>query len=181
MIEERHQLIKQHQETALKALDKVTQTTPSSQYRVGEWVWLEAKYLALPYTSAKLALKQHGPFQITKEVSPVAYQLALPRAWMIHDVFHSSLLTCYKETYESGAQFQHPPLELVGNEEEYKVEQIINHHHFGKCCQLQYLIRWKGYSATDDTWEPADQVHANDLVKKYHTKYMREGEGHKSQ
>ena len=180
-IEERHQLINQHREAALKALDKVAQTMPSSQYRVGEWVWLEAKYLALPYASVKLALKQHSPFQIMKEVSLVAYQLALPRAWVIHNVFHSSLLTHYKETHESGAQFQHPPLELVGNEEEYEVAQIINHHHFGKCHQLQYLIHWKGYSAADDTWEPADQVHANDLVKKYHMKYAKEGEGHKSQ
>ena len=126
-IEERHQLIKQHREAALKALDKVAQTMPVSQYRVGEWVWLEAKYLALPYASAKLAPKCHSPFQIMKEVSPVAYQLALPRAWMIHNVFHSSLLTSYKETPEHGAQFQHPPPELIGNEEEYKVEQIINH------------------------------------------------------
>ena len=180
-VEERHQLIKQHREAALEALDKVAQMTPSSQYRVGEWVWLEAKYLALPYASTKLALKRHGPFQITKEVSPVAYQLALPRAWTIHNVFHSSLLTCYKETHESGAQFQHPPPELVGNEEEYKIAQIINHRHFGKHHQLQYLICWKGYSAADNTWEPADQVHTDDLVKKYHTKYTKEGEGHKSQ
>ena len=111
----------------------------------------------------------------------MAYQLALPRAWTIHNVFHSSLLTHYKETHESGAQFQCPPPELVGNEEEYEVEQIINHCHFGKCRQLQYLIHWKGYSAADDTWEPADQVHADDLVKKYHMKYAIEGEGHKSQ
>ena len=116
-----------------------------------------------------------------KEVSPVAYQLTLPRAWTIHNVFHSSLLTHYKETHESGAQFQCPPPELVGNEEEYKVAQIINHRHFGKCRQLQYLICWKGYSAADNTWEPADQVHTDDLVRKYHTKYAKEGEGHKSQ
>ena len=126
-IEERHQLIKQHREAALDALDKATQMMPVSQYRVGEWVWLKAKYLTLPYTSAKLALKHHGPFQITKEVSLMAYQLALPRAWMIHNVFHSLLLTPYKETPEHRAQFQRPPPELIGNEEEYEVEQIINH------------------------------------------------------
>ena len=180
-VEERHQIIKEHREAALHALDKAAQSTPASQYKVGEWVWLKAKYLALPYASVKLAPKCHRPFQIMKEISPVAYQLALPRAWTIHNVFHSSLLTHYKETRESGAQFQHPPPELVGNEEEYEVEQIINHRHFGRCCQLQYLIHWKGYSATDDTWEPADQVHADDLVKKYHTKYAKEGEGHKNQ
>ena len=179
-VEVRHQLIKEHREVALHALNKTAQATPTSQYKVEEWVWLEAKYLALPYASTKLAPRHHGLFQITKEISPVAYQLTLPRAWMIHNVFHSSLLTHYKETCESGAQFQHPPPELIGNKEEYEVEQIINHHYYGKCCQLQYLICWKGYSAADDTWEPADQVHADELVRSYHGKYAKEEERNKS-
>ena len=114
-VEERHQLIKKHREAALNALNKTAQVTLTSQYKVGEWVWLKAKYLTLPYTSTKLAPKHHGPFWIMKEISPVAYQLTLPRAWTIHNVFHSSLLTHYKETRESGAQFQCPPPELIGN------------------------------------------------------------------
>ena len=75
-----------------------------------------------------------------REFSPVAYQLKLPRAWTIHNIFHSSLLMPYKETKEHGTQFQHPPPKLIDNEEEYKVEQIINHRHHGKQHQLQYLI-----------------------------------------
>ena len=173
-VEERHRLIKEHREAALHALNEIVQTAPMSQHKVGEWVWLEAKYLALPYASAKLAPTHHGPFQITKEISPVAYQLALPRAWMIHNVFHSSLLTPYKETHEHGAQFQCPPPEFIDNEEEYEVEQIINHQYYGKHRQLQYLICWKGYSAADNTWEPTDQVHTDALVKSYHTKYAKE-------
>ena len=172
-VEARHRLIKQHREAALQALNKVAQTTLVSQHKVEDWVWLKTKHLALPYASAKLAPKHHGPFQITKEISPVAYQLTLPRAWTIHDIFHSSLLTPYRETLKHGAQFQCPPPELIGNKEEYEVEQIINHRHHGKHCQLQCLIHWKGYSAADDTWEPADQVHADELVKSYHTKYVK--------
>ena len=173
-IEERHQLIKEHREVALHMLNETAKATPASQYKVGEWVWLKAKYLALPYASAKLAPKCHGPFKIMREISPVACQLALLRAWMIHNVFHSSLLTSYKEACEHGTQFQCPPLELIGNEEEYEVEQIINHQHYGKCHQLQYLICWKGYSAADDTWEPTDQVHTDELVRSYHTRYTKE-------
>ena len=129
MIEVRHQLIKQHREVALHTLNKAAQTIPESQHNIGDWVWLEAKHLALPYASAKLAPRHHGPFQITREISPVAYQLTLPRAWTIHNIFHSSLLTPYKETHKHRAQFQCPPSELIGNEEEYEVEQIINHRY----------------------------------------------------
>ena len=72
-MELRHQLIKQHRDAALQALNNITQTISESQYSVGDWVWLEAKHLALQYASAKLAPKHHGPFKITKEISPVAY------------------------------------------------------------------------------------------------------------
>src|SRR5580692_4691952 len=172
--ENRQRLIKEHQTAAVQALNQVAGTKPSNQYKVGDQVWLEAKHLTLPYASAKLAPKRHGPFQIVKEISPVAYQLELPKAWTIHNVFHSSILTPYKETDEHGDNYQRPPPEMIDNAEEYEVELIINHRHHGKRRQLQYLIRWKGYSAADDTWEPADQVHAPDLVRKYHQKHPLE-------
>ncbi len=45
---------------------------------VGTQVWLEGTYLHLPYQATKLAPKQYGPFEIAKEISPMAYQLHLP-------------------------------------------------------------------------------------------------------
>ena len=132
IVEAQHHLIKEHRAAALQALNNVTETSPKSQYKIGDFIWLEAKHLALPYTSAKLTPKHHRPFKIMQEVSPMAYQLELPKACTIHDVFHSLLLMPYKETMEHRAQFQHPSPELIGNEEEYEVEQIINHRHHGK-------------------------------------------------
>ena len=44
-VEARHQLIKQHREAALQALNNVAQTTLRSQYNIGDWVWLKAKHL----------------------------------------------------------------------------------------------------------------------------------------
>src|SRR5580692_3635698 len=172
--ENRQQLIKEHRTAAVQALNQVAHTKPPTQYQTRDQVWLEAKHLTLPYASAKLAPKRHGPFQIVKEISPVAYQLELPKAWTIHNVFHSSILTPYKETDEHRDNYQCPPPEMIDNAEEFEVKLIINHRYHGKRHQLQYLIRWKGYSAADDTWEPADQVHVPDLVRKYHQRHPLE-------
>ena len=97
----------------------------------------------------------------------MAYRLELPPNWRIHDVFHASLLTPYHETTAHGPNFTRPPPDLIDGEEEYEVERIVAHRQFGRSKRLQYLIKWKGYPESDNTWEPADQVHAPELIKHY--------------
>ena len=101
----------------------------------------------------------------------MAYRLELPPAWTIHDVFHATLLTPYHETHQHGVNFTRPPPDLMDNLEEFKVEEVLGHHYHGKKWRLQYLIKWKGYSAADNMWEPADQVFAPELIQKYHVKH----------
>ena len=129
------------------------------------------KNLRLPYQATKLAPKRHGPFHITKEVSPVAYQLSLPASWTIHDVFHASLLLPYQENAIHGPNFLKPPPDLIQGAEEYEVEHLVNHQCHGKSRMLQYFVKWKGYPESDNTWEPAQNVHAPDLLKKYYQRY----------
>ena len=139
-----------------------------SQYKIGNQVWLEATHLKLRHQKTKLAPKRYGPFRVVKEISPVAYKIQLPVSWGIHDVFHASLLSPYRETAAHGPNFSRPPPDLIDGEEEYEVERIVNHRRHGRARQLQYLIKWKGYPESDNTWEPADQVHAPELIKLYH-------------
>src|SRR5229473_2356304 len=146
------------------------QAIPSS-FTVGAQVWLEGTHLCLPYQATKLAPKCYGPFEITKEISPVAYQLRLPIAWNIHDVFHASLLSPYHETNAHGPNYSRPPPDLIKGEEEYEVEKVINHRYTGRARTLQYLVKWIGYPEADNTWEPADQVHTPQLVKAYHRQH----------
>jgi hypothetical protein len=96
-------------------------------FQVGEQVWLEANNLKLPYQTSKLAPKCQGPFKIIRKISSVAYQIELPESWAIHNVFHASLLSPYCETPAHGPNFRQPPPDLIGDEEEYEVEAIINH------------------------------------------------------
>jgi len=142
--------------------------TLSAQYNTRDQVWLEGKNLRLPYQATKLAPKRYGPFKIIKEISPVAYQLALPLTWKIHDMFHTSLLSPYCETTAYSPNFSRPPPDLINDEEQYEVEQIRNHQYFGRNRTLQYLIHWKGYPNSDDTWESTADTHASDLIKAYH-------------
>src|SRR5712675_2897961 len=138
------------------------------KYRTGDKVWLEATHLNLPYQTLKLTPKRQGPFNVVNVVSPVAYRLQLPAAWNIHDVFHASLLTPYRETASHSPNFMRPPPDLVQGNEEFEVETIINHRFFGRRKALQYLIKWKGYPSSDNTLEPVDNMHAPEIVKQYH-------------
>ena len=142
--------------------------TISTQYHVEDQVWLEGKNLRFPHQATKLNPKRYGPFRIVKEISPVAYQLQLPPSWNIHPVFHASLLSPYRETPLHGPNFSQLPPDLINNEEEYEVEQIKVHQNFGRSKHLQYLIKSKGYSKSDNIWENATDVHAPDLIKQHH-------------
>jgi chromodomain-containing protein len=161
--------VKRNQQTAISTLNKMVEKVPAlSPYQVGDQVWLEVTHLCLPYQSTKLAPKCHGPFSVTKVVSSVAFQLCIPVAWNIHDVFHASLLSPYHESPEHGPNYSRPSPDLLEGEEEYKVECIVNHRHSRRARTLQYLIKWKGYPEADNTREPTDQVHTPDLIAVYH-------------
>ena len=71
--------------------------------------------------------KREGPFEITKVLGPMTYQLQLPTTWKIHNMFHAVLLRQYKETEVYRANFQLPPPELIDGEELYKIESIMKH------------------------------------------------------
>ena len=121
-------------------------------FRKGQKVWLEAKNLKLPYQSKKIAPKRLGPFEITDEVGSRAYRLALPTQWRIHNVFHASLLSPFKETDEHGTAFSEPPPDIINDEEEWEVEAIIAHRRRGR--GYQYLTHFKGYPSSEDCWLP---------------------------
>lgn len=52
------------------------------------------------------------------------------------------------------------------DQKEFEVEKIIEVH-FKKNKTKLFLIRWKGFSAADDTWEPEENLNCPDLIEKF--------------
>ncbi|KAI7874217.1 chromo-domain-containing protein [Lichtheimia hyalospora FSU 10163] len=49
----------------------------------------------------------------------------------------------------------------------YVVEKIVNHHKKRDQTGLRYLIRWKGYSSDNNTWEDEEDILDPELVSDY--------------
>ena len=136
--------------------------------QVNQKVWLDARNLKANVPSKKLAPRRYGPFQITEKVSAVAYRLKLPNHFKIHDVFHIDLLTPYHQNQTYGEAYPQPPPDLIEGEEEYEVEEIVSDRRHGCSRSHQYLIKWKGYPPSENSWVNAKDVHAPELVKEFH-------------
>uniref|UniRef100_A0A1B6MN70 Chromo domain-containing protein n=1 Tax=Graphocephala atropunctata TaxID=36148 RepID=A0A1B6MN70_9HEMI len=54
-----------------------------------------------------------------------------------------------------------------GEEESYEVDKLVKSRQTkGK---MQYLVRWKGYSSRDDTWEDEKDLNCPELLEKFKT------------
>ena len=110
---------------------------------------------------------------IEEVLNPLNYRLQLPNTWRIHPIFHATLLSPYKENDIHGKNFIEPPPDLIEGEPEYEVEAILSHRRRGK--GYWYLIKWKGYSTGNNTWEPEQHLkpHAAALLKQYKDRHRQ--------
>ena len=144
--------------------------TLEQRYLAGDQVWLEGHNLQIDQPSTKLAPKRHGPFKVKKVLSPITYQLELPPQWKIHDVFHADLLTPYRETEFHRPNFMKPPPDLIDGEEEYKIEEVLQSHKYGRGRKIQYLVKWKGYPDSENQWVDWDNLHVDEALADFKRK-----------
>ena len=85
-------------------------------------------------------------------------------------MFHVSLFRQYIE----GKSPKSPPIpEVIKGEFEFVVQRILKHRvvvvNDKKSKKIrEFLIRWKGYSAEHDTWEPEDNLNnCHTVLNKY--------------
>ena len=82
----------------------------------------------------------------------------------IHPVFHVDLLTRYRKTKAHGPNYERPPPDIIDGELEWEVEKIIKSCFHGQRNELQFLIRWKGFPPSEDSWVLESEMSALDLI-----------------
>jgi hypothetical protein len=141
----------------------------SIEFQPGDMVWLNSTNIATSRPSKKLDWKRLGPFKVLKRIGLQAYQLELPITMRnIHDTFHVSLLEPYKTTPipPHGIPPPPPPLYIKDDQEFYEIEAILDSRRVKN--RLQYLIKWKGYPDSDNSWVPLANIPARALVREFH-------------
>jgi len=151
-------------------------------FAVGDYVWLSSKNIALKRRTPKLADLQLGPFKVLQKIGDLDYHLALPPSLSrLHPIFHVDRLSPWKGNDVNGAL--PPPPEPVELEDhlEYEVQDVLDSRLVGipgrkkrgqPTKKLEYLVSWKGYSAAEDTWEPASNlVNAQAIVDDFHRRH----------
>ena len=145
--------------------------TKAVEYKAGDLVWLNATNIPSDRPSKKLDHKNIGPYVVDAKVGRSSYRLRTPGHSGRHVVFNEGLLRPFKPgTFPTQQVPPPPPPELIGDAEEWEVESVKDSRFSRR--QLQYLVHWKGYDVSEDTWEPAKHLeHAPELVQAFHDAY----------
>ena len=135
-----------------------------AEFQVGQGVLLSTAHIKVASPGTPKLLPEYiGPFKVQARQGPLAYRLELPEHYRIHPVFHVSLLKAYKA---SPHRKPPPPLDIIGDEEEFEVEDVLQHRQKGR--KTSYLVKWTGYGQEYNSWEPEECfAHAHDTIREY--------------
>ena len=141
------------------------------QFHPHDKVWVSTAGITMPWDkdrkSKKLTARYYGPFEVIRQTSPVTYELRLPEASNIHPIFHVSLLKPHVGHKQGVTPFPEPTVDG-----EYEIEAILAHRTTNTGAK-KYLVKWKGYTYEESTWEPSSNFKAHTL-RDYHQKRKRE-------
>jgi len=120
------------------------------RWQVGDLVWIDARLFNQQFEIRKFRDRYLGPFPITEVCNNNNYRVDVRQRFprMDQDVFNAKFLRPHVRRKDHLQQ----PVVSQPVPGFYEVARIINHRQRNGA--KQYLVRWKGFSSADDTWEP---------------------------
>ena len=138
------------------------------EYRVGDKVLISIKDFSkelMKRATKKLTEKFIGPYVVRKIVSENAVELELPALLRIHLVVNVRRIVKYREQVERQKKILPPPVE-VASKKGYEVEEILDRQE--RRDKTKYLVKWKGYTAEENTWEGLENLkNAGEKIKEF--------------
>ena len=130
----------------------------AKEYRIGDKVLISTKDFSkelMKRATKKLMEKFIGPYMVRKIVSENAVELELLSSLRIHLVVNVRRIVKYREQVEGQKKIL-PPSVKVASEKEYEVEEILDRQE--RRGKTRYLVKWKGYTAEENTWEGLENL-----------------------
>jgi len=102
--------------------------TLAPMFKPGDWVYLDTSDIKTTCLFPKLSHCRLGPFEIERQVGPLAYCLKLPHGMrQLHPVFNVIKLSAAPEDPIPGRKLQAPlPPIVIDREEEWEMEEILD-------------------------------------------------------
>src|SRR6266446_8537097 len=165
------------QECYQKYADK--HCSPAPLLKIGDQVYVKAKYFFTTRPLKKLSEKNLGPYKVITIPGSHSFTLHLPQHFRsIHPIFHiSQLEPAQPDPFPQCDQPLPPPVE-IDSDIEYEVSEILDSkmdRRFQGNRALRYLVRWTGYEGTEEEtlWISAQDIeHAQDVVRVFHHCYL---------
>jgi hypothetical protein len=149
------------------------------KFEVGQKVLLNRKNINTKDTvQNKLSPLFIGPFKIIKAYPEIDdYKLQLPKHLQVYPVFHVSLLCPFHpnddKQFPSRKHARPPPIpDLEDQEEQFEALTIVDSRYSKRTKQYTYKVHWKGYPASENTWESASNLtNAKELIEEFNQHY----------